>query len=195
MNYLAHIFLSGRHRQVQIGNFVGDAVKGLDYLQYPPEFQRGMLLHRKIDAFADAHPDVREAIKLGKPLLGRYTGVVMDIFFDYFLASDFEYYAGVSLRRYASGFYLALLWYYHYLPDRFKGFLWHFIGTNRLYRYASYEGIRQSLEIMVSYRGLKVDPEEAIDFLVQYKNKLQELFRHFFPQLQEMCREELLLTH
>ena len=28
MNYLAHIFLSGSNRKVQLGNFVGDAVKG-----------------------------------------------------------------------------------------------------------------------------------------------------------------------
>lgn len=27
MNYLAHIFLSGDDRRIQIGNFVGDAVK------------------------------------------------------------------------------------------------------------------------------------------------------------------------
>lgn len=28
MNYLAHIFLSGNDRCIQIGNFIGDGVKG-----------------------------------------------------------------------------------------------------------------------------------------------------------------------
>ena len=38
MNYLAHIFLSGDDRRVQIGNFVGDAVKGRAYENYPSGF-------------------------------------------------------------------------------------------------------------------------------------------------------------
>lgn len=61
MNYLAHIFLSGNDRCIQIGNFIGDGVKGDGYKQYPRKFQQGILLHREIDAFSDRHPLVREA--------------------------------------------------------------------------------------------------------------------------------------
>ena len=39
MNYLAHIFLSGNDRCIQIGNFIGDGVKGDGYKQYPRKFQ------------------------------------------------------------------------------------------------------------------------------------------------------------
>ena len=46
MNYLAHIFLSGDDRRVQIGNFVGDAVKGRAYENYPLGFREGILLYR-----------------------------------------------------------------------------------------------------------------------------------------------------
>ena len=62
MNYLAHIFLSGNDRCIQIGNFIGDGVKGDGYKQYPRKFQQGILLHREIDAFSDRHPLVREAV-------------------------------------------------------------------------------------------------------------------------------------
>ena len=61
MNYLAHIYLSGKNRQIQIGNFVGDAVKGKAYNSYPDFFRKGILLHRLIDSFADTHPAVKEA--------------------------------------------------------------------------------------------------------------------------------------
>ena len=64
MNYLAHIFLSGNNRKVQIGNFVGDAVKGRTYENYPSGFREGILLHREIDDYTDHHPVVREAIDM-----------------------------------------------------------------------------------------------------------------------------------
>ena len=70
MNYLAHIFLSGNDRCIQIGNFIGDGVKGDGYKQYPRKFQQGILLHREIDAFSDRHPLVREAVGIGRKLSG-----------------------------------------------------------------------------------------------------------------------------
>ena len=114
MNYLAHIFLSGGDRRVQIGNFIGDAVKGEAYKRYPSGFREGILLHRKIDDFADRHPAVKEAVGLGRPYFGRYSAVVTDIFFDYFLAVDFRAYAGMPLQGFAWGFYGAMAFY----PDK-----------------------------------------------------------------------------
>lgn len=191
MNYLAHIFLSGDDRLVQIGNFVGDAVKGKAYLRFPPQMQKGILLHRRIDSFADTHPLVREAVSLGREPFGRYAAVVMDLFFDYFLAKHFREYATCSLSSFARRFYWGLVIHYPWLPGRFKYFIWHFIITNRLGCYASPEGIRRSLEIMVAYRGLKIEPGGAIDFLLANEARLQALFSLFFPEIQEMCQREL----
>ena len=83
MNYLAHIFLSGDDRRVQIGNFVGDAVKGRAYENYPSGFREGILLHREIDDYTDHHPVVREAIDMLRGDFGRYSGVLTDIYFDH----------------------------------------------------------------------------------------------------------------
>lgn len=190
MNYLAHIFLSGDDRRIQLGNFVGDAVKGNAYLRYPLKIQQGILLHRQIDAFSDAHPLVREAVRMGREVFGRYSAVIMDIFFDYFLAIDFRRYSDISLNRYAFGFYVALLRNYHFLPFRFRRFIWHFILTNRLKQYASTEGIQRSLQIMSQYRGLEVDPQQAVAFLRRHETALQDLFRNFFPQLQLRCQDD-----
>ena len=123
MNYLAHIFLSGNDRCIQIGNFIGDGVKGDGYKQYPRKFQQGILLHREIDAFSDRHPLVREAVGIGRETFGRYSAVVNDILFDYFLASRFQDYAGLPLKRFSRRFYTALAWNYRHLPERFQGFI------------------------------------------------------------------------
>lgn len=193
MNYLAHIYLSGENRRMQIGNFIGDAVKGNNYQCYPEGFQQGILLHRQIDSFADTHPLVREAVGWGREVLGRYSAVVTDIFFDHFLAQDFRRISGRSLRYFSYGFYMALIRNYRYLPQRFQGFLWHFILTNRLGSYASLQGIGSSLAIMVEYRGLQVDPRQAIDFLNSHYVAYQSLFREFFPELQAMCNKSQLM--
>ena len=193
MNYLAHIYLSGNDRRIQVGNFIGDAVKGDAYKHYPSVIREGILLHRKIDDYSDHHPAVKEAVALGRGEFGRYSPVVTDIFFDYFLAINFREYAGVGLRRFAFGFYGGMLRNYAFLPPRIKGFLWHFILTNRLCRYATLEGVRQSLEIMVEYRGLQVSPSGAIELLAAHREEWQVLFRDFFPDLQQMCRNELAI--
>ena len=99
MNYLAHIFLSGSNRKVQLGNFVGDAVKGSSYKNYPPDIAKGIQLHRAIDDYTDRHPAVCEVVHRLQPEFGRYSGVLLDIYFDYLLASRFESFSGVSLRR------------------------------------------------------------------------------------------------
>ena len=191
MNYLAHIFLSGANPDIQIGNFIGDAVKGNAYLHYPLAMQQGILLHRRIDAFSDTHPLVKEAVHLVKEVGGRYAAVVTDIFFDHFLAVDFRLYATCSLGSFARRFYMALLLRYRYLPPRIQGFLWHFVMTNRLGCYASVKGIQRSLEIMTTYRNLGIQPEETIDFLMRHYEELQTLFRAFFPALQVMCQAEV----
>ena len=182
MNYLAHIFLSGNDRCIQIGNFSGEGVKGDGYKQYPRKFQQGILLHREIDAFSDRHPLVREAVGIGRETFGRYSAVVNDILFDYFLASRFQDYAGLPLKRFSRRFYTALAWNYRHLPERFQGFIWHFILTDRLCRYASLTGIQQSLEIMTRYRGLQIDPAQTPLFMQEHGERLQKIFREFFPE-------------
>lgn len=192
MNYLAHILLSGKDPSVRIGNFVGDAVKGKRYKQYPQGFQLGILLHRQIDAFSDAHPLVREAVALGREPFGRYSAVVTDILFDHFLGVHFREYSNQGLTVFAYRFYCSLIINYHHLPPRFQGFIWHFILTNRLACYASFKGIHRSLEIMAGYRGLPVNPDQAIDFLRANYGELENLFQSFFPELQAMCQRELV---
>ncbi|HCT94182.1 MAG: hypothetical protein A2X19_09000 [Bacteroidetes bacterium GWE2_39_28] len=74
MNYLAHIFLSRGNRQLQVGNFIGDFVKGKSHENYPPEIQQGILLHREIDRFTDSRPSFLETVEMLRPVFNRYSG-------------------------------------------------------------------------------------------------------------------------
>ncbi|MDP4238336.1 MAG: ACP phosphodiesterase [Bacteroidota bacterium] len=193
MNYLAHIYLSGTDSEVQIGNFIGDFVKGSQLNAYPENIRRGIVLHRKIDSFTDSHPVVRETIALLRPTFGRYSGILVDMYFDYFLANNFsDYLRQKSLDKFAFHFYFVALVNYRYLPERVKGFIFHFIFTNRLSKYSKLAGLKDSLEIMANHKVPAIHPEETITFLIQNRDELEKLFHQFFPDLVVYVQKELI---
>ena len=109
MNFLAHIFLSGEEDdQLKLGNFMGDTVRGKQYLNYPERVQCGILLHRQIDTFTDSHPLFRESKRRLVPIYGHYAGVITDIFYDYFLTKHWEKFSSEDLDSYINRFYTLL---------------------------------------------------------------------------------------
>jgi len=184
MNYLAHIFLSGTDKKKQLGNFIGDAVKGSSYKNYPTDIADGIIQHRAIDSYTDNHPLVKETIHSMRPYFGRYSGVLLDIYLDYLLASHFKRFSEIPLKRFARSFYLTMIRNYRYLPARIRRFMWHFILTDRLSQYASLDGIRDSLEIMVRVHRMDISVDKAIEYLRKHEKDLFEVFEVFFADLQ-----------
>jgi acyl carrier protein phosphodiesterase len=183
LNYLAHIYFSGTQRQVAVGNFIGDFVKGKAYEDYPPGIKKGILLHRKIDHFTDTHPVFQETVELLRPSFGRYSGIMADMYYDYLLASEFDNYTnGKSLGSFTRNFYISALLYYKWLPQKVKGFIFHFIGTNRLKKYATYKGLHDSLEIMSVYKSNSINPDLGIEFLAQNEKQLRAYFNQFLKE-------------
>jgi len=184
LNYLAHIFLSGNNAQMQIGNFIGDFVKGNHYEKYPLHIKRGILLHRKIDSFTDSHQIVKETIVLLRPTFGRYSAIILDMYFDYFLALNFSnYHSKISLNLFSLRFYFYIILHYNHLPPKVKGFIFHFIFTDRLSKYAKLDGLKSSLQIMSDYKIKALDPEKTILFLIQNHADLEKNFHLFFTDL------------
>ena len=108
MNYLAHIFLSGENPNVMIGNFMADSIKGSRHDAYPAEIQKGILLHRQIDTTTDAHPAFRQSTKRLHKNYGHYSGIIVDIFYDHFLAKNWADYSDIPLADYIESFYKLL---------------------------------------------------------------------------------------
>lgn len=184
MNYLSHIFLSKNDNKIAVGNFIGDFVKGSQHNSYPDKIQKGIILHRKIDHFTDTHVLVSEAKAILRPAFGRYSGIILDMYFDYFLALNFKKYSGgKSLKLFAIQFYIATIFNYKYLPDRVKGFIFHFTFTDRLTKYSSFEGLKRSLEIMSVHKVSSIDPAKTIDFLIKNQKELEIIFHEFFSEL------------
>lgn len=188
MNYLAHIYFSGEKLPRQLGGFIADAVKGKSYTRYKPEIAAGIVIHRAIDHFVDTHPLIIRQLKHMRPVTGKYTPVVLDIFLDHILASGFKTYTGKSLSLFAYRFYIYAIFNYTRLPGRFKRFVWHFVISDRLSKYKTESGIRESLEIMQHYRGLDVDIDQAMLYLSRNKEELTTLFDSLYPELTEFTK-------
>ncbi|TCO10587.1 acyl carrier protein phosphodiesterase [Natronoflexus pectinivorans] len=191
MNYLAHLYLSGSEPGVKVGNFIGDYVKGKRYQRYPPAIQKGILLHRQIDSFTDKHPQLREGAKVFKPEYGRYSGVVMDVVYDHFLAANWSRYSDVSLRRFVSESHKILMRHYFSLPGVVKQFLPFLIRSRRMEQYQYMEGVEKTLRVMAGHSSLPDHSRWGVIQLNTFYTELQESFFQVFSDAMVMADEYL----
>ena len=148
MNFLAHIYLSGDDEGITIGNFIADGIKGKQYKKYPISIQKGILLHRSIDSYTDSHPTVRLSTKRLHKNYGHYSGVIVDILYDHFLAKNWNQYHEQPLDRYIDVFYDTLRTNYPILPTRIQRMMPYMISDNWLLSYATIPGISKILQQM-----------------------------------------------
>jgi acyl carrier protein phosphodiesterase len=191
MNFLAHIYLSGTNDAVKIGNFMADSIRGHRYDAYPTDLRKGILLHRAIDSFTDAHPVYRQSKHRLHVKYGHYSGVIMDIFYDHFLAKNWAQYSPIALEQYAHTFYTLLTDHLDTLTDRVKGMLPYMIARNWLVSYATLEGLEMILFQMDHRTKNRVAMHESIVELKQYYELFEAEFTLFFEALQLHCTEKL----
>lgn len=184
MNFLAHIYLSNEQDFIKIGNFIADSVKGKDYLQYPKEVQQGIILHRHIDTFTDAHPIWRSSKKHLIAPYGHYSGVIVDMYYDYFLALHWNKYSKIPLELYAQNFYTLLQDNFEILPKRVQNFLPIMIAQNWLVQYQSIDGLKAILTQMDSRSKGVSKMSQATKQLLIHHSELEQEFFSFFEILQ-----------
>ena len=191
MNFLAHIYLSGEDEFVKIGNFMADSIRGTQYLEYPNDIQKGVLLHRHIDSFTDSHPIYRKSKHRLHEKYGHYSGVIMDIAYDHFLAKNWKRYSDIPLELYADDFYKLAQKHYDILTDRVKGMLPYMIGRNWLVSYASIAGLEMILFQMDYKTKHRVHMQEAITEIQEFYDDFESEFFLFFDELILSCEFKL----
>ena len=183
MNFLAHIYLSGDDPEIMIGNFISDSVRGKKYKSYPVGIQKGILLHRKIDTFTDAHEVFRKSTKRLHKKYRHYAGVIVDIFYDHFLAKNWEDYSDKSLGEFTNEFYEVLINNYDVLPTRVQNLTPYLIKDNWLLSYATVEGISRVLNGMSRRTKFKSNMEMASEDLLEFYDLFEKEFKDFFEEL------------
>ena len=184
MNFLAHLFLSGDNEKIMVGNFIGDFVKGSQIEQYVAPIQKGIRLHRAIDAFTDQHLVVLESKKRLRSEFGHYSPVIVDVFYDHFVARDWAEYSSESLLEFTNRFYNVMEKYDQIVPRAVNGMLHHMRIDNWLYNYQYLEGIDQALTGMSKRTKFQSNMEFATASLREHYTEFESEFRTFFPDLQ-----------
>jgi acyl carrier protein phosphodiesterase len=190
MNYLAHVYLSGTNDLLKIGNFMADSIKGNDYEKFPSEIKKGVLLHRFIDSFTDSHPIYRKSKHRLHEKYGHYSGVIMDILYDHFLAKNWNNYSNEKLENYAENFYKLLQDNYELLTERIRGMLPYMIARNWFLNYASIAGIEMILFQMDYKTKHRANMQEAIVELQEFYSEFEEEFFLFFEELILSCQQK-----
>ncbi len=191
MNFLAHIYLSGDHDLITIGNFIADGIKGKRYQDHPDSIQVGILLHREIDTFTDAHPTVRLSTKRLHKRFGHYSGVIVDILYDHYLAKNWLVYSDIPLKIYVDDFYESLHQNSELLPLRIKNMMPYMLADNWLLNYAEIAGIQNVLNGMNRRTNNIVGMGRATDELKEFYQEFEEEFTLFFEELRLFSDEKL----
>ncbi|MFD2824603.1 ACP phosphodiesterase [Lacinutrix iliipiscaria] len=192
MNFLAHIYLSGNNDLVTIGNFIADGIRGKKYTMFPKDIQTGILLHRQIDTFTDAHKTVRESTKRLHENYSHYSGVIVDILYDHFLAKNWNNYSHVPLDVYVDNFYDSLQDHFEILPTRIQKMMPYMIADNWLLSYATIEGITKVLEGMNRRTKNRSKMNLAVNELEAFYNEFEDEFTRFFDELITFSNQKLI---
>ncbi|MEM7704149.1 MAG: ACP phosphodiesterase [Pseudomonadota bacterium] len=184
MNYLAHVVLSGPDPQWQLGGYLGDHVRGRGWADFPTGMASGILLHRQIDVYTDAHTAFAAARQRLDPAFRRYAGILLDMFFDHFLAGSFDQLTGRNLSVFAGVTYGNLRAHWHVLPPSLQRFARYQERHNLLTNYADEACLAQVLKA-VSGRFKRANPlAEGLGQLQKNRSDLEASFLELFKDLQ-----------
>lgn len=188
MNFLAHFVLSFHHREILLGQFIADAVKGSQYTNYPPQVANGILLHRYIDSSTDGAEALHSLRQELRPLVGLYAPVWIDLLLDHILARDFTSVTGLQLSDFAEECLSLLEDQSELIPDKLVPALKAMSTYRWLEGYAHRDGIEGSVRGMAKRikEGNRLLP--ALPHLEALIIHSETSFYAHFPRLLTECR-------
>jgi acyl carrier protein phosphodiesterase len=183
LNFLAHLYLSQNNTNILIGNFIADHIRGNKYESFSKEIKQGIFLHRAIDTFTDAHKIVRKSKRRLHARYRHYDGVIIDIFYDYFLAKNWASYSEIPLAVYTDAIYHLFDEIKLDLPLKSQQFIKYMIEYNILFNYQYKDGIEKVLNGMNNRTKGKSQMNLAIEDLKILEKEFEEDFTLFFKDL------------
>ncbi|NIJ44224.1 acyl carrier protein phosphodiesterase [Wenyingzhuangia heitensis] len=192
MNFLAHLYLAGVDKEIMIGNFIADSIRGNKFHHFSEGIKFGIKMHRAIDTFTDEHSIFRQSKRRLDPKYRLYKGVIIDLIYDHFLAKNWLLYSEIPLQNFSQGVYQTLKDNYAILPEKTQYLLPYMTQQNWLYMYRTIPGITSILHDMnVRTKGISMMNEAVVDLKNNYAIFEQD-FTAFFEELQIFSQQYLL---
>ncbi|MEO9893837.1 acyl carrier protein phosphodiesterase [Aurantibacter sp.] len=190
MNFLAHIYLSFGDDEISIGNFIADSIRGNKYKHLPERIQKGIMLHRKIDSYTDSHVIPKISSKRLHKNYSHYSMVIVDIFYDHFLAKNWVKYSDEPLEVFVDRFYDLLEDNFEILPHGVQHMMPYMITDNWLYNYSKMEGIGRVLNGVNRRTKNKSKMNFAILDLEEHYEDFEKEFTDFFEELRVYSKQK-----
>lgn len=183
MNFLAHLYLSPNNTDVIMGNFFADGIRGNKFQHYNEDIKYGIKLHREIDTYTDNHPIVKQSKNRLHPRYRLYKGVIIDIFYDHFLAKNWDQYSAIPLEVFVDSIYQLLDNNFPILPEKTQHMLPYMKEYNWLYNYQYIEGLQRVLNGMNNRTKNKSQMNLAVEDLEKHYQDFEHDFFAFFEDL------------
>lgn len=174
-----------------VGNFMADAIKGKSYLNYDEEQQQGIILHREIDTFTDQHPIVKQSKRRLNIRYNHFGGIIIDIFYDHFLAKNWSQFSNIPLDLYTSEIYKILQNNNSIYPPNVKRLLYFMVLEDWLMSYQHINEIKKVLNRMSLRTQHKSHMELATEDLLLYYEDFENDFMLFFKEIIEFTQLKL----
>jgi acyl carrier protein phosphodiesterase len=189
MNFLAHAYLSFGHPQILVGNIISDFVKGAKKNLFEKDIRQGIALHREIDSYTDLHPETKKAADFFRPAYRLYSGPIIDIIYDHYLALEIEKQNKGGLKEFSAGVYKILEDHTDALPGNFIPILHYMKRDDWLFGYSKREGIEKSLKGLARRAAYLNDSGPAYILFNDHYEMLYEHFLAFFPDVKHYAKQ------
>lgn len=170
---------------------MADGIHGRKPDEFPSLIEKGIWLHRAIDSFTDAHTVFRQSTKRLHPVYHHYAGVIVDIFYDHFLAKNWTQYHDEPLEVYVDNFYNSLQNNYAHLTDHTKTIMPYMVERNWLTSYATIEGIGRILAQMDNRTANKSGMRTSVNELQEFYSEFEDEFTTFFASVKAFAEHKL----
>lgn len=190
MNYLVHLYLSGSDPELQLGGLMGDFVKGPIPADCPEKIALGLNLHRRIDSLAQNSSHTRQSRQRLHPKFGHGRGIIVDIFYDHFLASCWPEYSPEPLPQYASRIYRLLQQSHAQLPSGLQRITPHMIEHNWLVSYQHSTVVGKALHRIAQRLSRPLPLAAGVEDLAQHASLFRQDFRGFMDEATDFARRE-----
>ena len=192
MNFLAHVFLSGDDFPLALGNLIADKIKGNELKIYPPSVQRGIFLHREIDHFTDTHPLFKACVTELFPTYRHYSRVIVDMYFDHFLAVLWNRFHPLELSEFSTQFYTKLDTTDIEFSEKTERFIDALITYNWFEQYQTIQGLHSILLQMDKRTRFDSNLANSTTELVEKYSYFQNNFLDFMQDLIRFSKLKIL---
>ncbi|MEM9545398.1 MAG: acyl carrier protein phosphodiesterase [Bacteroidota bacterium] len=179
------MFLTYGDKEHTVGNYIADFIRNRDLVLFSDKIVQGVKLHRHIDHFTDTHPVVLNSTRKLRARHQKYAPVVIDVFYDYILAQNWERFSNTAMRDFADEIYVHLNEYSHLFPMHLQSISSRMIADDFLLQYGQKDGIIKTFRRIGRRAKFESNFDTAFEDLEKDYEEINAGFLEFFPELIE----------